>query len=72
MSKYVDNTKAELRNQSKDAVQVAQNAVASRAWLYPVKGIVYFVSHRSCWGPFLKALPPVSSIALYIANPTDC
>lgn len=65
MSTYIDNTKSELRNQSKDAVRTAQNAVASRAWLYPIKGIVYFLSHRSCWGPFLKALPPVCYAVLF-------
>lgn len=57
MSDYVKQTKAELKSQSRGAVSTAQDAVASQAWLYPLKGIVYFLSHRACWGPFLKALP---------------
>lgn len=58
MSAYVDRTKSELHNQSRAAVRTAQDAVHSQAWLYPFKGILYFASHRACWGPFVKALPP--------------
>jgi len=63
MSQYVSNTKQELKSQSKYAVDTAQDALHSRAWLYPLKGVVYFVSHRTCWGPFLKALPPALALS---------
>lgn len=54
MSQYVESTKRELKGQSKYAVSTAQDAVHSRAWLYPIKGILYFATHKSCWGPFAK------------------
>lgn len=45
------------------AKSVAIDAAKSRAWLYPIKGIFYFVSHRALWQPFVSKLPQY--IALY-------
>lgn len=36
---------------------LAWNAARSRSWLYPFKGIVYFIGHRSLWQPFVSKLP---------------
>lgn len=33
-------------------------AARSRAYLYPIKGIVYFATHRSLWKPLLSSLVP--------------
>ncbi|KAF5024121.1 hypothetical protein F66182_3807 [Fusarium sp. NRRL 66182] len=35
------------------------NAAKSRSYLYPIKGIFYFVSHRSLWQPFVSKLGPL-------------
>ncbi|KAF4963218.1 hypothetical protein FSARC_8753 [Fusarium sarcochroum] len=35
------------------------NAAKSRSYLYPVKGIFYFLSHRSLWKPFVSKLGPL-------------
>ncbi|KAK2067428.1 hypothetical protein P8C59_001169 [Phyllachora maydis] len=32
------------------------DAAKSRAYLYPIKGILYFASHRALWKPFLSRL----------------
>jgi len=66
MSNYVKSTQNELKSQSRTAAQTAQDAVHSRAWLYPIKGIVYFASHKSCWGPFAKALPPALAMSVRV------
>jgi hypothetical protein len=34
------------------------DAAKSRAYLYPIKGILYFVSHRSLWQPLVSKLGP--------------
>lgn len=66
MSDYVANTKKEVRDQSRYAVSTAQDAIHSRAWLYPIKGILYFISHKACWGPFVKTLPPAIAMSAAI------
>ncbi|KAJ4263803.1 hypothetical protein NW762_005836 [Fusarium torreyae] len=35
------------------------NAAKSRSYLYPIKGIFYFLSHRSLWKPFVSKLGPL-------------
>ena len=64
MSSYAKKTKSELQGQSRYAISTAQDALASNAWLYPLKGIAYFASHRACWAPFLKALPPALALSV--------
>jgi len=66
MSDYVANTRNELKSQSRYAVSTAQDAVHSRAWLYPIKGIIFFLSHKACWGPFIKTLPPAMAMSAAI------
>lgn len=39
------------------AREVALEAAKSQSWLYPFKGIAYFVSHRALWQPFVSKLP---------------
>ncbi|PFH58472.1 hypothetical protein XA68_13630 [Ophiocordyceps unilateralis] len=47
------------------AKAVALDALRSRAYLYPVKGIFYLVTHRALWKPFLSRLGPY--VSLYVA-----
>ncbi|CVL00131.1 hypothetical protein FPRO06_08322 [Fusarium proliferatum] len=35
------------------------SAAKSRSYLYPIKGIFYFISHRSLWKPFISKLGPL-------------
>ncbi|KUI61996.1 Outer spore wall protein RRT8 [Cytospora mali] len=37
---------------------LVNDAARSGAYLYPIKGIVYFASHRALWKPFLDKLVP--------------
>ncbi|KND87392.1 Outer spore wall protein RRT8 [Tolypocladium ophioglossoides CBS 100239] len=37
---------------------VAFDALKSQAYLYPIKGIFYFLTHHSLWKPFLSRLGP--------------
>ncbi|CAH0039179.1 unnamed protein product [Clonostachys solani] len=54
-----------VRNNAQDVIKedytkaktLAFEAAKSKAWLYPLKGIVYFVTHRSLWKPFVSRLP---------------
>ncbi|KAI8722259.1 hypothetical protein NCS52_00369400 [Fusarium sp. LHS14.1] len=35
------------------------HAAKSKAYLYPIKGIIYLITHRSLWAPFLSKLGPL-------------
>ena len=45
---------------------LAHDAARSGAYLYPIKGIIYFVGHRSLWSPFLSNLAPTMTLGLGI------
>ncbi|KHN98842.1 uncharacterized protein MAM_03304 [Metarhizium album ARSEF 1941] len=59
-SRVVDsvNEKAQgiLREDLHKAKDVAYQALKSRAYLYPIKGIAYFLSHKSLWRPFISKI----------------
>jgi len=52
-----NNAQDVLKEDFDKAKLVAWNAAKSRSWLYPFKGIVYFLGHRSLWQPFISKLP---------------
>ncbi|EHK44399.1 hypothetical protein TRIATDRAFT_300629 [Trichoderma atroviride IMI 206040] len=41
---------------------MATDAVQSRAYLYPIKGIFYFIAHRSLWKPLLDRIVPYGAL----------
>ncbi|KAK2590897.1 hypothetical protein QQS21_011421 [Conoideocrella luteorostrata] len=42
---------------------VAYEALKSRAYLYPIKGIFYFLSHRALWKPFTSKIGQYLSVS---------
>ncbi|KAF2229536.1 hypothetical protein EV356DRAFT_455668 [Viridothelium virens] len=43
---------------------LTRDAARSGAYLYPIKGILYFLRHRSLWSPLLSNLTPTLSLGL--------
>lgn len=43
---------------------LGKQAVESGAYLYPIKGIFYFVSHRNLWGPLKSRLAPLLGLSI--------
>ncbi|KAG9250087.1 uncharacterized protein F5Z01DRAFT_427240 [Emericellopsis atlantica] len=58
-----NNAQEVLKEDYTKARGVALDAAKSRAWFYPIKGIFYFLSHRTLWQPFVSKLPQY--LALY-------
>ncbi|PHH69427.1 hypothetical protein CDD82_7774 [Ophiocordyceps australis] len=52
-----------LKDDYSKARLVAFDALKSRAFLYPFKGIVYFLGHRSLWQPFISRLGPFATLS---------
>ncbi|PSN70038.1 hypothetical protein BS50DRAFT_303194 [Corynespora cassiicola Philippines] len=61
MSERVKQVAAEDFQQAK---VLTEQAIKSRAYLYPIKGIVYFFTHRSLWRPLAAKLLPTISLGL--------
>ncbi|KAF2691485.1 hypothetical protein K458DRAFT_437938 [Lentithecium fluviatile CBS 122367] len=61
MSEQVKQVAIEEFQQAK---VLARDAVRSAAYLYPLKGIVYFFTHRSLWKPLAEKLVPTLSLGL--------
>lgn len=47
---------------------LAKDAVNSGAFLYPLKGIFYFATHRALWKPLLSRLIPTLSLSLGVVG----
>ncbi|KAF7561422.1 hypothetical protein G7046_g2715 [Stylonectria norvegica] len=44
------------------------DAAKSQAYLYPLKGIFYFVTHRSLWKPFITKLGPYIALSVSVVG----
>lgn len=47
---------------------LARSAAKSGAYLYPFKGIYYFLSHRSLWKPLLSKLTPTMTLSVGVVS----
>ncbi|KAF2709817.1 hypothetical protein K504DRAFT_407401 [Pleomassaria siparia CBS 279.74] len=59
-----DKVKQVAVEEFEQARLLATDAVKSGAYLYPIKGIVYFFTHRSLWRPLAEKLIPTISLGL--------
>ncbi|MCJ1228663.1 hypothetical protein MMC12_005324 [Toensbergia leucococca] len=59
----------EVAIEEADRIKVLATAAArSGAYLYPIRGIVYFVSHRSLWQPLISKLGPTITLGLGVTS----
>ncbi|KAF3015835.1 hypothetical protein E8E14_004954 [Neopestalotiopsis sp. 37M] len=47
---------------------LAADAARSGAFLYPLRGIVYFLSHRALWKPFMSRILPTLSLSVAVIS----
>ncbi|KAL6803720.1 hypothetical protein J3E68DRAFT_446336 [Trichoderma sp. SZMC 28012] len=45
---------------------MASDAVQSQAYLYPIKGIFYFLAHRSLWQPLIDRIIPYGTLTISV------
>ncbi|KAF5138175.1 hypothetical protein E5D57_001956 [Metarhizium anisopliae] len=59
------NEKAQgiLKEDLNKAKGVAYQALKSKAYLYPIKGVFYFLSHKSLWQPFTSKIGSYLSLS---------
>ncbi|TVY33605.1 hypothetical protein LSUB1_G007088 [Lachnellula subtilissima] len=72
MSSSIDSAKTKAKEVAVEdfnkAKALAQSAARSGAYLYPIKGIFYFLSHRSLWKPLLSKLAPTMTLSLGVIS----
>jgi len=47
---------------------MATQAIESRAFLYPIKGIIYFASHKDLWRPLMDKLIPTITTGISVTT----
>ncbi|KAH7316465.1 hypothetical protein B0I35DRAFT_479306 [Stachybotrys elegans] len=67
-NRMVDSVSAKAQEVIKEdydkAKVVTMDALKSRSYLYPIKGIFYFISHRALWKPFISRLGPYITLSV--------
>lgn len=58
-----DTIQEAVRNEITGVTSLGKQAVESGAYLYPLKGIFYFASHRNLWGPLTSRLVPLLGLS---------
>lgn len=70
MSSTMDKVGARAKEVAEEdfnkAKALATSAAKSGAYLYPIKGIFYFISHRTLWKPLLSKLAPTLSLSVVV------
>lgn len=61
--------KATAQEELERMTTLTKQAAMSGGYLYPFKGILYFVSHRSLWKPLVSKLAPLVSSARDVRPP---
>jgi len=59
-----DKVKETAKEDFEQAKILAQDAIRSAAYLYPLKGIAYFLTHRDLWKPLISKLAPTITLAI--------
>lgn len=73
MSKsFVDSVQAKAQEVAKEdytnAKIQAADAARSGAYLYPFKGIAYFLTHQSLWRPFTSRIKPIVTLSVAVVS----
>ncbi|EAA35618.2 hypothetical protein GE21DRAFT_451 [Neurospora crassa] len=72
MSGIVESVQAKAQEVAKEdydrAKALINDAAKSGSYLYPIKGIFYFLSHRSLWKPLLKKLAPIVTLSVGVVT----
>ncbi|KAK3052496.1 hypothetical protein LTR09_006350 [Extremus antarcticus] len=63
-----DRVKETAKQEAEKLRQTSVEALRSGSYVYPIRGIAYFISHRSLWKPLLAKLAPTLTLGLGITT----
>ncbi|PNS19680.1 hypothetical protein CAC42_7524 [Sphaceloma murrayae] len=61
-----ERIKATAKEEGQRVKKLTTEAVQSQAYLYPIKGVIYFASHRSLWKPLMSKIVPCITMGVGI------
>ncbi|KAF2404074.1 hypothetical protein EJ06DRAFT_526181 [Trichodelitschia bisporula] len=64
----MDKAKEVAQEEAVRVKRLTQDAVNSRAYLYPLKGIFYFATHQSLWQPLWSQLAPTITTGIGVTT----
>jgi len=71
-SNFVESVQAKAQEVAKEdfdrAKLLINDAAKSGSYLYPIKGIVYFATHKSLWKPLLSKLAPTVALSVGVVT----
>lgn len=59
-----DKVISTARTEAQGISALAEAAIRSKGYLYPIRGIFYFLRNRSLWGPLTSRLVPLAGLSL--------
>ena len=63
-----DRVRDVAKDEANKVKAMTKDAVQSQAYLYPIKGIFYFLSHRELWRPLISKLAPVFTTSVGVTT----
>lgn len=64
----VDRVRDVAKDEASKFSAMTKEAVKSRAYLYPIKGVLYFLAHRDLWRPLTSKLAAVLSTSIGVTT----
>ncbi|PSK34820.1 hypothetical protein B9Z65_1403 [Elsinoe australis] len=61
-----EKIKSTAKEEGERVKRLTQDAVQSQAYLYPIKGIFYYASHRALWRPLMSKIVPCITMGVGI------
>ncbi|KAG8624633.1 hypothetical protein KVT40_007700 [Elsinoe batatas] len=61
-----DKIRTTAKEEGQRVKQLTKDAVQSQAYLYPIKGIYYYASHRALWKPLMEKIVPCITMGIGI------
>lgn len=58
-----ETVKETVKDEIAGITALGRQAAASGAYLYPFKGILYFISHKNLWKPLTSRLAPLLGLS---------
>ncbi|KAK0749636.1 hypothetical protein B0T18DRAFT_407173 [Schizothecium vesticola] len=69
---FVDSVQAKAQEVAKEdfdrAKVLVNDAARSGSYLYPIKGIIYFLTHKALWKPLLSKLVPTVGLSIGVVG----
>lgn len=68
MAEVADRVRDVAKDEAAKVSAMTKEAVESRAYLYPLKGVLYFLTHRDLWRPLTSKLAAVLTTSIGVTT----